>query len=199
MMEQEALVQNNVGEYDQRAAEDFAREYAEIQHQVESDKEEWELERQADEKAKIYGDQFEDSDTEEAEHYFQWQTYEEKRDPAKELQEELNSVRELRSRDLARIEELTAAKRQSEEQMARILDESSRNVATTVSDYEAKLERAQSRTQCQICMERTRNTLLLPCCHFLYCSTCLSQMQDRNRCPTCRQTIQGQIACNLGL
>ncbi|KAH7301465.1 hypothetical protein KP509_23G028000 [Ceratopteris richardii] len=46
---------------------------------------------------------------------------------------------------------------------------------------------------CLVCLERPRNTLVLPCLHFQYCLDCLLQHRscNGNTCPTCRRSIEG--------
>lgn len=47
---------------------------------------------------------------------------------------------------------------------------------------------------CQICMECPIDTMILPCMHTMYCSTCLV---DIGPCPTCRTPIRGKLECRL--
>eukprot|EP01026_Neomeris_dumetosa_P004399 TRINITY_DN11176_c0_g1_i7.p2 TRINITY_DN11176_c0_g1~~TRINITY_DN11176_c0_g1_i7.p2 ORF type:complete len:255 (-),score=28.18 TRINITY_DN11176_c0_g1_i7:667-1431(-) len=50
--------------------------------------------------------------------------------------------------------------------------------------------------KCQICFDRNRNVVLMPCRHFLYCSSCLTQHQEANGkyCPYCRCDMEGNIS-----
>jgi hypothetical protein len=52
---------------------------------------------------------------------------------------------------------------------------------------------------CQICYEGHRDTVLLPCMHFLYCKDCLhrSFRQRQRQCPACRTPVSGQIVVHL--
>jgi hypothetical protein len=45
---------------------------------------------------------------------------------------------------------------------------------------------------CTVCLERDRDTLLLPCRHLVACGPCAWQLKKRSLvCPTCRQPIKG--------
>ena len=54
--------------------------------------------------------------------------------------------------------------------------------------------------RCVICMEKARDTVVLPCLHFLFCSTCIQKhnsSSNTNKCPSCRQTTTGNLNCRL--
>jgi hypothetical protein len=62
------------------------------------------------------------------------------------------------------------------------------------------LERLEGLVQCQICFEATRDTLLMPCMHFLYCKDCIHRCLGAGRpkhCPACRSPVSGQIVVHL--
>ncbi|KAL2645223.1 hypothetical protein R1flu_012810 [Riccia fluitans] len=60
------------------------------------------------------------------------------------------------------------------------------------------VEEEKEKLLCQICLVKTRNALLLPCMHLLYCHDCLLVHKSRNNsCPTCRGTITALLQCNL--
>ncbi|BBN12780.1 hypothetical protein MPTK1_5g22850 [Marchantia polymorpha subsp. ruderalis] len=62
------------------------------------------------------------------------------------------------------------------------------------------LEKEVDKHICQICMNRSRNALVMPCMHFLFCSDCLHAHQGRsNECPTCRGSISAIIHCKLNV
>jgi hypothetical protein len=79
---------------------------------------------------------------------------------------------------------------------------------------------------CSICMDRPRDSVLLPCCHFVACSVCVGQIMSdagggsgggaaagsgggaaragsgsdggsARRCPVCRGCIHGQVVVHL--
>lgn len=52
---------------------------------------------------------------------------------------------------------------------------------------------------CQICMERRRNSFILPCSHFVYCGECLEHHWKENcrKCPMCRGPAHSVIITNL--
>ncbi|KAL3701375.1 hypothetical protein R1sor_019397 [Riccia sorocarpa] len=63
---------------------------------------------------------------------------------------------------------------------------------------ELKLESAEAKLLCSICMEGVRDTLILPCSHFQYCSGCLLRHKRRsNTCPTCRGVISALLHCQF--
>jgi len=59
-----------------------------------------------------------------------------------------------------------------------------------------KLEEEHNKSSCIICYERPRNTVLLPCMHFLFCIECTQALKE-SRCPNCRCTIHGKLQCLL--
>ncbi|KAH7301463.1 hypothetical protein KP509_23G027800 [Ceratopteris richardii] len=60
-------------------------------------------------------------------------------------------------------------------------------------ELQRQLEEEREKALCLVCLERPRNTLLLPCLHFQYCLDCLLQHRscNGNTCPTCRRSIEG--------
>lgn len=51
---------------------------------------------------------------------------------------------------------------------------------------------------CVICMDNPRDTVVLPCLHFLYCSVCISQYtRNSHRCPSCRSVSTGSLTCRM--
>ncbi|CAD8205681.1 unnamed protein product [Paramecium pentaurelia] len=45
---------------------------------------------------------------------------------------------------------------------------------------------------CQICFERPRNIIIMPCKHLSICNECLKKIQQE-KCPICKQKIEDQI------
>lgn len=65
-----------------------------------------------------------------------------------------------------------------------------------LDDVKARAESLESRVICQICCERSRNAVILPCLHFLYCEHCIDKtfaMSDVAKCPVCRVPVQGVL------
>jgi len=64
--------------------------------------------------------------------------------------------------------------------------------ATKAAEEEARnaTDALEDALECILCMDRTRDTLFLPCCHLNTCGTCASM---HSVCPTCKQPIQRQI------
>ena len=59
-------------------------------------------------------------------------------------------------------------------------------------DDEAKL------VNCLICTTRRRSVLIIPCGHFIACTTCIEELQKRNQsCPICRNEISVVLYCKL--
>jgi len=64
---------------------------------------------------------------------------------------------------------------------------------------ENKLTEEQEKTQCRICFDKYRDTLIFPCLHFSYCYHCLEELTKRGReCPTCRGHISGTLLMKIG-
>lgn len=47
----------------------------------------------------------------------------------------------------------------------------------------------RSNDECCICLDRTANTLFLPCRHLVVCDVCASQIYSDSKCPLCQQDI----------
>lgn len=61
-------------------------------------------------------------------------------------------------------------------------------------ELKKRLNEEQKITECCICMENSRNAVLLPCSHFCCCSEC-SMNQDM--CPICKEEITLRIKVYL--
>lgn len=44
-------------------------------------------------------------------------------------------------------------------------------------------------SECIVCMDALRDTVLIPCGHLMFCSNCSSRLHER--CPVCMGAIQG--------
>jgi len=71
---------------------------------------------------------------------------------------------------------------------------------TQILNLENKLTEEQEKTQCRICFDRYRDTVIFPCLHFSYCFKCLEDLTQRNtrECPTCRAHISGSLRMQIG-
>ena len=50
----------------------------------------------------------------------------------------------------------------------------------------------------QICLTSPRDTVLMPCLHFMYCKGCVAQhRRSQNLCPVCRTGISGELIVHL--
>jgi len=55
-----------------------------------------------------------------------------------------------------------------------------------------QIDSLQRRIQCVICTDQERNTLLLPCKHFIACRECT--LQCNGKCPLCRTVITQMVS-----
>lgn len=64
-----------------------------------------------------------------------------------------------------------------------------------ISQLERELEQSRGSELCQICFERQRNCVIMPCTHLLYCRICVTEHKRKgdSRCPTCRGPICGEL------
>lgn len=63
------------------------------------------------------------------------------------------------------------------------------------SAQQKQLEEFQGLIYCQICKENFRDTVILPCKHFLYCNKCLEK-PDTKSCPACLVPISDLLNVN---
>jgi len=82
------------------------------------------------------------------------------------------------------------------QQQKEINDKLTKENSLKMEELRTKCEVEQSKNLCIICMDQPRNTVLMPCMHFLYCSKCIQTLKE-NHCPSCRQPIAGKLQCNL--
>ncbi|KAH3763957.1 hypothetical protein Pelo_4173 [Pelomyxa schiedti] len=95
----------------------------------------------------------------------------------------------------SKLETLESFENQLEELKASSTDLEKRAVS-----FKTDLETERDRNRCQICMDKNRDALLMPCCHFLYCTTCVNAHLARSRtCPACRTSVSGIMNCKLTL
>jgi len=71
-----------------------------------------------------------------------------------------------------------------------ILSEQKKN-----GSLQKRLEQETAKNMCTVCTSASRDTVLMPCMHFLYCMNCLSK--GVTKCPACRVGISGKIQCLL--
>ena len=60
--------------------------------------------------------------------------------------------------------------------------------------------RASESLECAICLESRANTVLLPCRHANFCTSCVAGLyatQEQNRCPICRTAIESFVPFNM--
>ncbi|KAG6555543.1 hypothetical protein Mapa_002778 [Marchantia paleacea] len=113
------------------------------------------------------------------------------------IEKELAEIRsERRCQQDVRVKDL---ERTCDAHFARILELEAKLESSEHSAAQ-NLEAEREKRICQICMSNSRNALVLPCMHFLYCTECLHTHQKTcKECPTCRGPISALIHCKLNL
>uniref|UniRef100_A0A6B2LUE2 RING-type domain-containing protein n=1 Tax=Arcella intermedia TaxID=1963864 RepID=A0A6B2LUE2_9EUKA len=73
-------------------------------------------------------------------------------------------------------------------------NELKRVVDRTVNELQLAMMRKKDLEKflCVVCLEREKNTVLLPCSHFLSCSLCSEGLKE---CPVCRIPLSGRLVC----
>jgi len=89
--------------------------------------------------------------------------------------------------------------RNQQEECDRKVKEAELKNAERIRELEKELEQSLNAQLCQICFERPRDCIIMPCTHLLYCRTCVTEHKRKgdSRCPTCRGPISGEILCNV--
>ncbi|XP_074625472.1 uncharacterized protein LOC141883770 isoform X1 [Acropora palmata] len=122
------------------------------------------------------------------------------------LTEQLNAFEEDHAKtagkvmaSLCRLQEWKDDMRKNQEEFNTKLKETESKSADKIRTLENELEQSQNAQLCQICFERSRDCIIMPCTHLLYCRMCVSEhkMKGVNRCPSCRGPISGEILCNI--
>lgn len=86
--------------------------------------------------------------------------------------------------------------KEREEALQRKLDDEVKKLEHVQRD----LEKEKEKSLCSICFSFPRDTVVLNCMHFQYCSNCMRANQlSSNRCPTCRGNISGVLKLNLNI
>ncbi len=67
--------------------------------------------------------------------------------------------------------------------------------AVEKGDGDGRTAAGNTYSQCIICFNNRRETILLPCTHFLFCGECTTKFDGS--CPVCRSKIHGVIHCKL--
>lgn len=100
---------------------------------------------------------------------------------------------------LCKLQEWKDDMRKNQEEFNTKLKETESKSADQIRTLENELEQSQNAQLCQICFERSRDCIIMPCTHLLYCRICVSEhkMKGVNRCPSCRGPISGEILCNI--
>ena len=68
------------------------------------------------------------------------------------------------------------------------------------SDMQLRMNVLEEARLCTICLDRLRDTIVLPCMHAMFCGSCLrSSSPPVTHCPTCRGFISGLLECRLDM
>ena len=130
------------------------------------------------------------------------------------LKEELNTLKtqhiEMASKhqaSLCEIRQIFNVQREQEcqklrEEFEKKLNEAEKSAsesAEKIRKLEKEMEETRGGRLCEICFERPRDCIIMPCTHLLYCRTCVTEHKNKGdaRCPTCRGPISGEILCNV--
>ncbi|KAK2558043.1 MORN repeat-containing protein 3 [Acropora cervicornis] len=122
------------------------------------------------------------------------------------LTEQLNAFEEDHAKtagqvmaSLCKLQEWKDDMRKNQDEFNTKLKETESKGADKIRTLENELEQSQNAQLCQICFERSRDCIIMPCTHLLYCRICVSEhkMKGVNRCPSCRGPISGEILCNI--
>ena len=82
----------------------------------------------------------------------------------------------------------TAQAHGEESSLSSILSPSTRQQGRE-SDARKEDVEDEDKDLCQICFEAKKDTILLPCGHYLYCTDCVEKQANPDLCPYCRQKI----------
>ena len=119
--------------------------------------------------------------------------------------EEMEKLRSTMRTELKVLEEDSKTKEKESSDMANAYREQ-------IEEYKKKLGEVESENRqmkveqamkvsclCQICFDRKRDCIIMPCTHLLYCRQCLAEhkRKGKNDCPACRGPISGELNCNL--
>jgi len=90
----------------------------------------------------------------------------------------------------------------TQRKLAKVMKQAREHSETIVSlqdklgQVQKQVESEQSKNICILCCTKPRDTVLLPCMHFLFCLDCTTSLTEQ-RCPTCRTTTHGKLQCIL--
>eukprot|EP01089_Gocevia_fonbrunei_P021896 TRINITY_DN8660_c0_g1_i2.p2 TRINITY_DN8660_c0_g1~~TRINITY_DN8660_c0_g1_i2.p2 ORF type:complete len:266 (+),score=47.05 TRINITY_DN8660_c0_g1_i2:30-827(+) len=88
---------------------------------------------------------------------------------------------------------------QSLKQLATTLQEKLSIESERMKELKNKLDEEQTKSQfkCLICKKSNRDTVVVPCMHFLFCWECVKNMGDN--CYTCKIDIEGILQCKTSV
>lgn len=109
------------------------------------------------------------------------------------------SLCEIRENFIAQREQDYEKLREEFDKKLKDAETSSSNSSETIRTLEKELEKSREAQLCQICFEHSRDCIIMPCTHLLYCRACVTRHKKKgdSRCPACRGPISGEILCNV--
>ena len=94
--------------------------------------------------------------------------------------------------------QLTSREAELQQQVAE-LQLNQKELLQRCSDLQLRVSVLEEARMCNICMERKRDTVIMPCMHAMFCSVCLRGQQPVTSCPTCRGRIAGLVECRFDM
>lgn len=105
---------------------------------------------------------------------------------------------EIRESFKEQLERDCEKERQEFEKKFKKVEKSKLESAENVRKLQMKLEKSRGSVLCQKCSKQPRDCIVMPCGHFLYCRTCVTeQKKGTSRCPSCKRPVTSQLLCNL--
>lgn len=74
-----------------------------------------------------------------------------------------------------------------------------KNITELVRD-KLDLQGKLAENLCVLCNQHIRDTVVLPCAHFLFCNECIKQQIDKSdakQCPTCHHSVSQLVVCQM--
>jgi len=85
------------------------------------------------------------------------------------------------------------------EELQKRSEDVERNITDLVRD-KLNLQGKLSENLCVICHQHIRDTVVLPCAHFLFCNECIKDQIDSSeskQCPMCHHSVSQLVVCQM--
>lgn len=89
-----------------------------------------------------------------------------------------------------------------QEQLAKQIEGTVKTMVNRVKELTTINGELKKKTMCQMCTDRQRDVVLVPCMHFLYCGKCVKERKKQEKengskltCPSCGVRICGRFKC----